>query len=206
MLNGYRAAQLEARNNERAVARQATYDKRLEQRQQKFDERMKKMVERNEKDLQKRLAKLKERCENRAKFEQLEEKEEEERRLRRKEYYLFDYQSKWDEEEIARKTQESKENPWKPPPKREVQIISVNRVALSKEEIAELRKYVVASLRVIASHLPAAHPHLSPFAALLAIAHACLLISFNKLLGRAGRRSPTKHKPQQQRTMPTRRN
>jgi hypothetical protein len=137
-----RAAQLEARNNERAAQRQATYDKRMEQRQKKFEERMKKLVERNDKDLQKRLAKLKERRENRAKFEANEEKEEEERRLRRKEYYLFDYQSKWDETEIARKTQESKENPWKPPPKREVQIISINRVNLSKDQLAALRKYV----------------------------------------------------------------
>lgn len=50
-----------------------------------------------------------------------EDKAEMDRRRRRREHFLFGYQSQWDEKKIQEAQEVQKLNPWKPPPKREVE-------------------------------------------------------------------------------------
>jgi len=54
---------------------------------------------------------------------------EEERRAKKQEYTIFEYQTKWDETDIEKKTKETIEHPWVPPPRREVETKSIRRGA-----------------------------------------------------------------------------
>jgi hypothetical protein len=114
----YRAEQAHERLEERLKKRSEEITKRVQQRQAAWEEVQLKRRQRNERAAEERFERLCLRYEQRLKREEAQEEEDEKRHQRRREFMTFDYQRKWDETEIAQKTQTLEATPWIPPPKR----------------------------------------------------------------------------------------
>lgn len=93
----------------------------MQQRQIAWEEVQARRRQRYDRAAQERFERLCTRYEQLVNRQEIENEEDQKRRERRREFMTFDFQRKWDEAEIAQKTQLLETSPWIPPPRRPFQ-------------------------------------------------------------------------------------